>query len=78
MKPPTCRLCNAAHWSGEPHVFGPSTVKSKIAKQVRELTVPAKPPGFDRKAYNREYNRKYMQERRAKAKAQSPNKVDTA
>jgi len=72
LKPPTCRVCGAAHWGTEPHAFGPSKESAKVARQVRVLTVPKaepRPPGFDRKAYNREYNRKYMADRRAKAKA---------
>ena len=79
MTPPKCRLCGKEHWSHEPHVFkeassresGKAEKEDGVDKGSRDIhdqrlvdSRPHKNEGFDRKAYQREYMRKWRAKRK--------------
>ena len=87
MITPDCPICGGTHWPGMPHqtaqndqglddsgnevTDAPESVGAKCA-------VEGASPGFDRKTYQRGYMKKYMADRRAKLKAQSPKPTTSA
>ena len=80
MTPPKCRLCGKEHWSNEPHRFegAPNARKPRETEEENGVDKgpgyihdqrlvdpgPHKNEGFDRKAYQREYMRKWRARRK--------------
>ena len=79
MDKPLCPLCKHKHYSHEDHIFpdtgkreGAATTK-KVAPIPQTKSTPGATSGkskFDRAAYQKEYMRDYMRERRAKEKGE--------
>jgi hypothetical protein len=72
---PTCKVCGAAHWSGQPHAF-----KAEPAPPKREPKAAVKPPVATEPldalavylANKRAAASAYMREYRARKKAATP------
>lgn len=67
---PTCRLCHAAHWLNEPHVFAINKDAAAVCGDASPVEAPINASinrtanGRTREAYNA-YMREYMRKRRA-------------
>ena len=88
MKPPMCKVCGFAHWSGNPHYVGEPT-KTIEATPVRRVDPAAiltrsieikpaakkprgRPVAAEPASPRAEYQRELMRKRRASAKVTKP------
>jgi hypothetical protein len=79
MKAPKCRLCEAAHWSNQPHVFAATSVPNSVPNNALSVNVLETPASAPRKPEPSVTNRRRKWEASTKEKhrAQSAARMQT-